>query len=235
MSDSFTVPGRFNGPLQSGHGGYAAGALAAFLEQPAEISLRSPVPLETPLDLVEDGDGQVRVLHGETLVLEGRPDPGFEIEVPAAPSLEEARAATAGYRGLEEGEFSCCFVCGRGREDALEVFAGPLDGRDLVASPWTPPDWTAGEDGRVLPAIVWSVLDCPTYFATHIEGDLTPGFLARLTARVDALPTAGAEHVVIGWPIEVDGRKHHAGSAVFTAGGELLAAARALTIEPRAA
>ena len=41
--------------------------------------------------------------------------------------------------------------------------------------------------------------------------------------------------MVVGWPIEIDGRKQHAGSAVFSADGRLLAAARALMIEPRQA
>jgi len=38
---------------------------------------------------------------------------------------------------------------------------------------------------------------------------------------------------VIAWPIEVDGRKHHAGSAVLSPAGEPLAIARALLIELR--
>jgi hypothetical protein len=57
--------------------------------------------------------------------------------------------------------------------------------------------------------------------------------LARLAARVDAPVLAGERHVVIGWPIEVDGRKRHAGSALLSGGGEILAAADALLIEPR--
>jgi hypothetical protein len=39
---------------------------------------------------------------------------------------------------------------------------------------------------------------------------------------------------VIAWPIEIDGRKRHAGSAVLSRDGEALAVARALLIEPRA-
>ena len=47
MSDSVTIPARFNGPLDSGNGGYSAGALAALLDGAAEVSLRRPVPLDT--------------------------------------------------------------------------------------------------------------------------------------------------------------------------------------------
>jgi hypothetical protein len=39
---------------------------------------------------------------------------------------------------------------------------------------------------------------------------------------------------VIGWAIGAEGRKQHAGSAVLSAGGDVLATARALLIEPRA-
>jgi hypothetical protein len=44
VSDSVTIPARFNGPHESGNGGYSAGALAAFLDGAAEVSLRRPVP-----------------------------------------------------------------------------------------------------------------------------------------------------------------------------------------------
>jgi hypothetical protein len=77
------------------------------------------------------------------------------------------------------------------------------------------------------------VLDCPTYFAVHIDRELTLSVLARLTARIDAPVLAGEEHVVIAWPIETDGRKRHAGAAVLSGAGEPLAVARALLIEPR--
>jgi hypothetical protein len=39
--------------------------------------------------------------------------------------------------------------------------------------------------------------------------------------------------VIIGWPLGAEGRKQHAGSAIFTSGGDLVAASRALLIVPR--
>ena len=112
------------------------------------------------------------------------------------------------------------------------MFAGAVEGRDLVASPWTPPDWTADDAGRALPEFVWAVMDCPTYFAIYREGRPL-SFLGRMTARIDAPVIAGDEHVVIAWPISADGRKHQAGSAVLSADGDVLATARVLMIEPR--
>jgi hypothetical protein len=228
-----SIPSRFNGPLDSGNGGYCAGVVANLLDGAAEVSLRRPVPLDTPLDVVREDDGSVKALHDEELVIEARPTPDFQIDVPAPVDSQEARLAMDRYRAPSDGVFSCCFVCGRAREDAFGVFAGEVEGRRLVASPWTPPAWTADADGHVLPEFIWAVLDCPTYFALYMDGELPMSVLARLTARIDAPVIAGEEHVVIAWPIEFDGRKHHAGAAVMSADGEPLAVAHGLLIQPR--
>ncbi len=227
------MPSRFNGPLESGNGGYCSGVIAGFLGGAAEVSLRRPVPLETSLDVQPEGDGSIRVLDAGSLIAEAHAEPGLEIEVPAPVSPREARQATARYRGRSDGLFSRCFVCGRAREGAFGVFAGSVDGRELVASPWTPPAWTADADGNVLSEFVWAVLDCPTYFALYPEGELPLSVLARLAARIDAPVVAGEEQIVIAWPMEADGRKRRAGSAVLSAAGEPLAVAHALLIEPR--
>ena len=233
MSEILSIPGRFNGPLESGNGGYCSGVVAGFLGGPADVSLRRPVPLDTKLDVVRDGADSVRVLDGETLVAQARSAPELEVEVPAPVSPHEAHRATAQYRAPSDGLFSRCFVCGRAREDAFGVFAGEVSGRKLVASPWTPPAWTADAAGNVLPEFVWAVLDCPTYFAVYMNGDLPNSVLARLAARIDAPVVAGSENIVISWPLETDGRKRHAASAVLSGDGEPLAVARALLIEPR--
>jgi hypothetical protein len=236
VSRSLSIPARFNGPLASGNGGYCSGAVAGFLEgAAAEVSLRAPVPLDTPLAVERDGDDALRVLDGETLVAEGRAAPELEIEVPDPVSLEDARRAAERYRGLADGPFSRCFVCGRAREDALGVFAGEVEGRELVASPWTPQTWTADESGQVLPELVWAVLDCPTFFAAYLGEELPISFMVRLGARIEAPVLAGEEHVVLAWPTEGEGRKRQAGSAVLSGDGEVLAAAHALMVEPRAA
>ena len=233
MPQTISVPSRFNGPLTSGHGGYSSGVIGACVEGPAELTLRSPVPLDTPLDISRETDGSVRALDGETLIAEAHPAAELDLEVPAAVSAPEARLAAESYLGSTDGLFGRCFVCGRGREDALGVFAGRVEGRALVASPWTPPDWTADANGRVLPEFVWAVLDCPTYFAVYTDGELPMSFLGRMAAQIDAPVTAGEEHVVIAWPTEVDGRKRHAGAAVLSSDGAPLAVARTLMIESR--
>ena len=227
------IPARFNGPLKSGNGGYCCGVVAAFLGGPAEVSLRAPVPLETPLT-VERDRGDVRVNDGETLVADGAPAPDLEVEVPEPVGVEEAREASRHYEGPFDGTFSQCFVCGRTRGDSFGVFAGRVAGRDLMATPWTPPAWAAGEAGNVRPEFVWAALDCPASFAAYLhDHDPDIGFLVRLSARLDAPVPAGEEHVVLGWPLGGEGRKREAGSAVLSAGGQVLAAARALMVQPR--
>jgi hypothetical protein len=71
---SVCIPSRFNGPLDSGNGGYCAGVLAGSLDGPADVSLRHLVPL----DMVRDGNGSARMLDGETLIAEAREAAEFE-------------------------------------------------------------------------------------------------------------------------------------------------------------
>ncbi|MEZ5075018.1 MAG: hypothetical protein R2691_09345 [Solirubrobacterales bacterium] len=232
MATTITIAARFNGPRESGNGGYSAGLLAAAVGGPAVVSLRSPVPLDRPLDVVVAADGVTRALDGDVLVMEAQPAEALDLEPPRAVTVAEARAAEERYRGLDDGPFSRCFVCGRARDDAFGVFAGRLDGDGLVATTWTPDGRAAGDDGMVAPEFVWSVLDCPTYFALY-DDPATLSFLASLQVRIDANVRVGAEHVVVAWPIGRDGRKHLAGGAVLSADGATLAVGRALLIAAR--
>lgn len=228
-----SVPARFNGPLDSGNGGYSAAVFAELIGGPAAVSLRNPVPLDRELRAEPDGDG-LRVLDGETLIAMVEPAPELAIEAPAPVSVEAAREAADHYRGLPDGRFCRCFVCGRARQDSLGVFAGAVEGRELVATPWTPPAWAADSAGNARPEVVAGVLDCPTYFAVYMHDELRVSFLARFQLRFDAPVAVGEENVAIAWPMEIDGRKLHAGSAVLAADGTVLAMAQALLIEPRA-
>ena len=53
-----------------------------------------------------------------------------------------------------------------------------------------------------------------------------------MTGRIERLPEEGERCVVAGWPIERDGRKLHAGTALYGEDGEVLALSRQLWIEP---
>jgi len=48
MTERVTIDRRFRGPSDSGNGGYVCGVVAALVGGPAEVTLRSPPPLDRP-------------------------------------------------------------------------------------------------------------------------------------------------------------------------------------------
>jgi hypothetical protein len=212
---------RFRGPHASGNGGYTCGIVAALVGGPAEVTLRLPPPLDRPLDVQRDGD-VIRVLDRDAVVAEATPT-RLEFELPDAVSFEDATRAAAPDL---ESPFPECFVCGHTRVDGLRVFAGPVAGRDVVASPWVPAADVVG------PEFVWAALDCPGAYATGVLGRGTV-VLGRLAVQVERVPRAGERCVVVGWSLGDDGRKHHAGTALFGEEGDVVGVGRALWIEPR--
>jgi hypothetical protein len=221
---TLAIPPRFRGPAQSANGGYTCGVVAELLgADAAEVTLRLPPPLETPLT-VERDDAGVRVLHDGALVAEARPAQPEVDPPPQPPSFAEMDKLAAGQAADEDHPFPNCFVCGPARTpgDALRLTPTPLgDGR--VAAPWRV------EADFAAPRFVWAALDCPGAFAVMPDFSRGISVLGRLTARVDEGPRAGDECVVVGWPLGEDGRKLYAGTAVFR-DGELLALARAVWI-----
>ncbi|MBD0329541.1 MAG: hypothetical protein ICV64_05500 [Thermoleophilia bacterium] len=229
-----TVEARYNGPAGSGNGGYTCGLVGVLLGGPAEVTLRRPPPLATPLR-AERRDGGVAVYDGDALVAEGvRAE--VALDPPAPVAFADAEAASRHYLGFREHAFPTCFVCGPARApgDGLRVFAAAVPGRDVVAAPWAPAPELAGEDGDLRPEFVWAALDCPGAFAVGFagRGEL---LLGRLAARVDHAPRPRERCVVVGWPLGEEGRKLYAGTALFSDAGDLYAIARATWIEPRSA
>jgi hypothetical protein len=212
---------RYRGPVQSGNGGYTAGRLAAFVDGPAEVTLRLPPPLDRPLTVVRE-DGRVQLLDGEALVAEARPGTP-DLEPPAPPSLAEAEEAAAAYVPFG-GNFSECFSCGVRPDDGLCIHAGPVAGRDLHAAPWTATE--------VSPEVVWAAIDCSGAYAVGGPGR-GEVVLGRMAAEIVRLPEEGERCIVAAWPLGEDVRKLYAGTALFAAGGELLAVARQTWIQPR--
>ena len=215
----------FRGPTGSANGGYTCGVLASLLHGPAEVTLRLPPPLERPLEVGwEDGRRRIELRDGDALVAEAVASES-ELAPPEPVPFEEA-AAAALPEGDKESAFPECFVCGWARNDGLGIYAGPVEGRDLVAATWTPsPD-------HVAPEFVWAALDCPGAYAVH-GGERGMPVLGRLAARVEHLPHAGEPCVVMAWPLGEDGRKLYAGTALYGEDGRVLGAARATWITPR--
>jgi hypothetical protein len=71
------------------------GVMARFLEGAAEVSLRRPVALDAPLDVVRETGESLRLLDGEALVAGARFASELGVEVPAPVSPYEARLAAA--------------------------------------------------------------------------------------------------------------------------------------------
>jgi len=231
MADSLVIPARFNGPPDSGHGGYSAGLAASLVEGPAEVALRAPPPLETQLAVERDGD-RIRVVADGTLVLEAAPA-SIAVDVPPAPSVEQAVAAEASSPFLDESHpFPTCFACGplRKANDGLRLFAGWIADRELFAAAWTPAA-EFGSDGSVDPLFVWAALDCPSS-APAMGGQTI--VLASLAVEIRGPVSVGEPHVIGSWEIEREGRKHWSGVAIWDAAGGVCAAGRALWIELRA-
>ena len=230
MADSLAIPARFNGPPDSGHGGYSAGLAASLVEGPAEVALRAPPPLETPFGVDRRDDGSVALLDGDRVVLEAR-GATVDVDVPEPVSVGQAEAAEEGSPFLDDTHpFPTCFACGpeRVEGDGLRLFAGRVEGRDLFAAAWTPAAEFAADGVAVDPIFVWTALDCPSS-APAMSGRTI--VLASLAAELRAPVKVGAPHVIGSWQIERDGRKCFSGVALWDAAGDVCAAGRALWIE----
>jgi hypothetical protein len=240
VSPEIRIDRRFCGPPDSGNGGYACGLVAALVDGPAEVTLRLPPPLETPLRAEHADDGGVSVLDGDQLVARGvrRRDDDLGIDVPEPVSVGDAeRAARMSqlHEHPEEHPFPTCFVCGpqRAPDDGLHILVGPVAGREVAADTWTPATELAGADGVVRPEFVWAALDCSggvgSWLADPIGGN--PFVLGRMAVTIDRPVGAGAQHAVVGWRAAHDGRKVTAGSAIFTSDGGLVATGLATWIQ----
>jgi hypothetical protein len=233
MGETILIPRRFNGPPDSGHGGYSCGVVAALLGGIAEVTLRAPPPLERPLTAQRTGGG-VTVRDGDTVVAEARPAE-LSLEVPEPVSIDEAAEGNrrGHVRWANVHPFPTCLVCGPERDDTdgFSVLAGPLEGEDVYAADWTPAEWVADDGGAVRPEFVWAALDCPSSSPAANDWGGAPVVLARLTASIEGPVRAGETHALASWPLERDGRKRHTGVALFDADGGLRARARALWIE----
>ena len=246
VGDSIAIERRFNGPPETANGGYACGCLARALGErggggAVQVSLRRPPPLEEPLSVAVDGAG-ARLLAESDVVVEGAPVQADALGEPVGPvGVDEARAAAPDSFYLSPSHpFPTCFVCGprRAEGDGLRIFPAPVGGDGLFAAVWTPPSDLARADGTVPAEIVWAALDCPTSAPGMNEpgpdGKVLPIVLARLAVEIAGEVRAGADHVITSWEVSRDGRKREAGAALYGAGGELLARARALWIELKA-
>lgn len=221
-----TIPGQFNGPADSGNGGWVCGLVAEEWQRvhgvgPVEATLHQPPPLASTLAWEHDAGDLRLVSAGGALIATARAGvlaPGDPPHVTAA----EAERGRASYAGFDHHPFERCFTCGPRREegDGLRLFAGPIaDG--VVATPWQAhPAFDTG-DGAISTPVAWAAIDC--------TGGLAAGFphptmvLGRMTGVVRRRPAIGEALIATGWLREIDGRKRHTGTALSTLDGEIVA------------
>lgn len=231
MSILVSIPKHCNGPPTSGNGGYSCGLLASQINGAARVRLHTPPPLEVNLHFRSGQDESVAMYFEDTLVGTAWPA-SLELDIPPAPSLDEARQAGDRYPGYKFHEFPGCYVCGPERsEDGLCIFPGPVRDWNLLACVWQPRPEVLDERGNVRDEILWSALDCPGYFGARGPEELR-ALLGELTAELYA-PVPGRQPLIVYcWPMGRDGRKAWGGTAIASAEGTVLAASYSLWISP---
>lgn len=233
-AETTTVSQRHAGPPGCGNGGWVCGLLTERLDDlaPAEgdltsatVRLSAPTPLGSPLrwevdgSVAEPAELAVHLVHEETLLGTARRATDPDLDVPPPVTLDEARAAVAGFDPSGH-PYPGCFVCGPEAEGGLHVYASPVAGRDgLLASPVT-----LHEEG--LPSVL-AALDCPGAFTLGFGEEAL--LLGTFTSTVHDDVPVGRELVVTAWAIDRDGRKRRCGTALHD-GDRLLATAFATWI-----
>ena len=150
--------------------------------------------------------------------------------------LEDAKRAAEGSPAFSNHPFPTCFTCGpqRTEGDGLRIFPGRVSQSNpdnaVFAAPWIPDSSLTNGGVVVRPEFVWAAMDCPTGFAAGFpwRGTLVTGRLAvEQVAPVYPL----RPYVVVSWPTGDEGRKYHAGAALYGPDGEVCARARATWIK----
>lgn len=229
---------RENGPRGFANGGFACGALAGFApHDPAEVTLRAPVPVGVPLGVRSRRSGGVELLlrqgGGNEVLAEAVPVDPFVAEPPYRPTPGEAQAAWDAhpFRGLDL-PLSDCVVCGAERLDGLRICFGPVPGHpELMASPFLVPEAFCGDRGELRIPAVWGALDCPSYPAEAVRRGRF-ALLGRLAADLRRPIVAGEELIAVGWTESIGNRSMRTASALL-AGDEIVASARAVWVEAK--
>ena len=190
---------------------------------PAEVTLRQPIPLDVDL-ILDDG----RLLLGDELLVEVRPGE-FTRDIPAVVSLEQAQAGESRSLVRSSPEYGNCLVCGVDRPDGYGLRPGAVTGRaDTVACVWRPGSLTPLLDpADVIPA-TWAALDCPGVWTIDAPND--PMLLGRMTAQVLTPPNLNDDVIAVGQRYTREGRKMFTSTALFSVDGALLAHAEQIWI-----
>jgi hypothetical protein len=229
MLNELVIDIRYEGIPGVSLGGYLAGIAAKELGPSAAVALIKPVPPGSEVTL-ERSESQV-VLRFDGEIAATAAPAQLQTTAPASVAAEEAERASMRYPGFNHHFFPNCFTCGPNRlpGDGLRIFPGPVEGRSVVATRWRPPPSVWQADRTVASEFLWAALDCPAIWGQVVHGGGEPDDRAvsgRLALHQHAPVRGDATSIVVGWPIERQGRKIIAGAAIFSESGQLLAEAR---------
>lgn len=226
---------RFCGPPKSANGGYACGRLAAFIDGAAEVTLRSPPPLDKAMRVVAN-DGGVALFDGDKLIGSASAC-RVSLDIPDAPTFREAHVAEQRTIAADKHKLPTCFVCGPHRDpgDGLRIHVGPLDPDTQswsgpLAATWIPLPDLADSSGCVRPEFVWAALDCPTGYAAGFSDCSVYLLLGRQSVHIHRRPSAGEKCIVLAQETRREGRKHHADGVLFGDDGKPLAVCKSVWI-----
>lgn len=226
---TITVPEFFQGQTGMGQGGFTACRFVQAIGEPLTVAFRSPIPLETALDVIELNDRWLLVdpAAPDVSILEGtRWEANYSATT--AVSVAEADRARNGFVHDETTHPApLCWSCGL-TPTSMRVHAGPLDdGR--WATPWRAPDWAIDDGGAIDPAAVWASVDCATaWFIGGVEARrvLTVQYAVEIASEL----RAGEDYALVAWagdyPDGWDGRKRGGAAELFDGDGRSVARSR---------
>lgn len=227
---------RHEGLTGLAHGGWTASQMSKHIGEQVNVAFRSPIPIETDMTLVDNGDQTWRLFDPtapDTTILDAvqwTPDvPGTD-----PVSIAEATEATSRFPlGRDQHPAPRCLSCGY-HDESLGIMSGPLDdGR--WATVWRPTGWALDDDGAVDPGALWASMDCAAGWYVSCEGAThRPTVTVQLAVETYAPLIADTDYALVTWNGDYepawDGRKRGACGALFDAAGTLVADARSFWV-----
>ena len=231
MKSQINISSRFCGPIDSANGGYTCGILSNAIEGTAEVTLRHPPPINKVMEIKQEEENYFVLYDQDRVIAEAKPAE-LELVPPRPPNIEVAELSTIKEEDIEDHYFPDCFVCGPKRRpgDGLRIFPGPVKDEAYIAAAWIPDNSLSDEKEYIKNEFVWSALDCPSGWAIVIE-KMRFIILGRLVVQIYKRVKPNKNFIVMGWKLSEEGRKIYAGTAIYSAEGELYAKGKATWIE----
>lgn len=220
------VASPYQGITGVAHGGYLAGLLAGNADEPVQVTLRRPPPLETPL-VVKDG-----LLVDETGQIIMETAPTAPADGVAPPPLEEVRSR-APHPRFADHPYADCFMCGTRSADGFALRVSPPDRDGVVAGVWVPSGRLLNDGDTVGPEFVWAAVDCLSVwaFADHwTDLEWWPALTGRISVQQLVPLHRETEYVAAAKVKTREGRKITVDAALTDAHGRVCAKGQALWI-----